>query len=174
MDFKELLTDSSKDLIIKVTKFVIENPKYFDEVYNLALAEIPKFSPRAARIIEYFYVAAPEEVESYIPDIIRKLPKIKSEGVRRGLCKIFTTHDLKSIDEELLGLLVNTCFEFLNSSKEAIAVKCYSMIIIEKVIEFEPDLQSEYILSLENQLPFFSKGLKNRVRKMTIVNPLKQ
>jgi hypothetical protein len=165
MDFTEVLTDSSKELIIKVTQFVVENPIYLPDVYALSLAEIPKFSPRAARIIEYLDIASPILLESYVPDIIQKLSLIKSEGVRRCFCKIISSCNLQRIDDDKLGRLVDTCFRYICSAKEPISIKYYSMAILEKVIEFEPDLKGEYKLTLETQLPFLPKGLAARTLK---------
>lgn len=88
-------------------------------------------------------------------------------GVYRNLLAILseTTY---VFDESETELICNASFDFLISPKSPIAIKVHAMSVLEKIISQFPELKTELIIILEDQLPFSSAGFKSRAQKLLI------
>ena len=102
----------------------------------------------------------------YFEETIDKMVHSSVDGVKRSFLKIYAEYvpDLKPIPN--LGLLVQYCFEWLMNPKETIAVRMYSIDVLFRVAQFEPDLKNEIRAVAEFQLPYGSVGFKNRTSKI--------
>ena len=69
---------------------------------------------------------------------------------------------------ELDGDLADLCFSYLADPKEAIAIRCASMTVLEKICLRVPELKSELRLLLEEHEVHGSAGFRNRARKLLI------
>jgi hypothetical protein len=57
------------------------------------------------------------------------------------------------IPDDIAGLAADLAFEFLASPNEPVAVKVYSMSVLQRLAEREPVLAEELRLHLKQQLP---------------------
>jgi hypothetical protein len=119
---------------------------------------------KAAWILRYSVDLHPYLVRPYLKKIVRY---ISQEGLhdaikRNGLAIL----DSVPIPEKLYGQLTNTCFDFLQSGKEPIAVKAYSMSILDKIGNDIPEIRHELKLIIKELMPYESTGFKSRARKI--------
>jgi hypothetical protein len=70
------------------------------------------------------------------------------------------------IPENLHGILAHICFQYLQNSAEAIAIKVFSMTIIYNLTKDYPELKEELRFILEEQIPFQSVGFQSRAGKI--------
>ena len=65
-----------------------------------------------------------------------------------------------------MGAVADICFKFLNSAKEAIAVKVFAMDVLLNIVGKFPEMKEELKISIKDQLPFGSAGFQNRGTKI--------
>jgi hypothetical protein len=157
MDFESQLVDSSRLIAEIVAENVGDNPEHFKKLMELSFSGKEKISMRASRVAIFCIQKYPHLIDPYLNKIIRKLPE--DESVRKNFMKILAETPL-DFSEEQLGILVETCFEMLMNDRSSIANKVYSMELLYKISELEPDLKTELIAAIEEQIPASSSGVK--------------
>lgn len=157
MDFESQLVDSSRIIAEMVAENVGDNPEHFKKLMELAFSGKEKISMRASRAAIFCIQKYQHLIEPYLDRIIQMLPE--DESVRKNFMKILAETPLK-FNEEQLGILVDKSFEMLMNDKSSIANKAYSMELLYKISEIEPDLKIELIPVIEEQIPTGSSGVK--------------
>jgi hypothetical protein len=157
MDFEAQLVDSSRFIAELVAANVGNDAGHFKKLMDLSFSRKQKVSMRASRAAIFCVEKFPHLIEPYLDKIIRLLPK--DECVRKNFMKILAEIPLE-FTEDQLGILIESCFEMLLSDKSSIANKAYSMELLYKISEIEPDLKIELISAIEEQIPKGSSGIK--------------
>jgi hypothetical protein len=167
MNFREqLLAELSKSNTVYMASVIGVDKKLFKEIFQLILTNEEKISGRAAWVVEHVWLEHPFMIDPYINDMIDFLPISKYDNQKRHITKILSTRDLTELDEDRLGILIDRCFTWLEDPVYPTAVKMFSMQIIYNYIQIEPDLASELIAIIENQLNDATPGFKNRGEKV--------
>ncbi len=159
----QLLVEMSRFNIDCVAQAVGCDQKLFDQLWQMVLQAKPPIPWRAAWVMEIVSEKYPELVYPYITEIIEQLPLFQSGGLKRHFSKILL---VCSIPETHLGILLNTCFEWLLSAKSEIAVRVHCMQLIYNISELEPDIKPELIAALETIIPLHTGGVQNRGKKL--------
>jgi len=163
MDFyKALDTDSSRAVAEYVTEAVGNNQIYFKKVLDLALQDIPKVSARAGRVVFLCTEKYPKLLDSYIHEIIKKIPALKNKGTIRTILKLVTLYPNLD-DEDELSILLECCFKYLNGDY-SIAEKVYGMEIIYNISKQYPEILNELREVVKAQLQYSSAGFKARAK----------
>ena len=102
-------------------------------------------------------------IKPYLPLLVKQLHNPKHDAVKRNVLRILQFID---IPDEVMGELADLCFNFLTSSKEAIAIKVFAMTILERIVRQYPELTQELIIIIEDQMPYGSAGFKSRGTKI--------
>jgi hypothetical protein len=166
LDFSSILSDSSRSLADYTAAVVGDNAELFREVLDLAYQQRSPLSIRAARVADLCCERHPELVRPYLNDMVRNLPMLRDMSVKRIFLHILIRHSWVE-DEESMGKLVDVLFRWLTDDAQSIAVRAYSMVILENVSAVWPDLKREIVLVLEDTIPVWdSQGLLSVGRKM--------
>jgi hypothetical protein len=118
---------------------------------------------RAAWVMSYCVIKNPVLIESYLEKLIKNLNADVHVAVKRNTVKVLQYVD---IPEKLWGRAATACIYLLQSNKEPVAVKVFSMTVLANICKHEPELATELKLIIENQLPFASAGFKARAKKI--------
>jgi hypothetical protein len=165
-DFASILSESSRSLADYTTAMVGNDPILFNKVLDLAYEQKSPVSMRAARVADLSCELHPELIRPYLVRMVRDLPDLKDMSVKRVFMHILIRHSWVE-DEEAMGKLVDTLFKWLTDDDQAIAVKAYSIAILENITKILPDLRGELILVLEEAAPVWeSDALRYRARKL--------
>jgi len=70
-----------------------------------------------------------------------------------------------SIPEKYEGEIMEICFKYIESPKEAVAVKAFSLAILEKLAKKYPEIIPEVKLLIEDQMPHQTAAFKTRSKK---------
>ncbi|MCG8311346.1 MAG: hypothetical protein MI975_28415 [Cytophagales bacterium] len=160
---EELLKDFSKAQMIQLSSEIGPNQEAFDELIELFLSKDEHISKRAAWLVSHCFDKHPWLVEKHLEAIILNLRDNVNDPVKRNSVRIL---QFMPLPEALMGVAAETCFRFLNSGKEAIAIKANSMTILFNIVKIYPELKEELKLSIEDQMPFGSAGFKSRGAKI--------
>jgi hypothetical protein len=166
MDIRDFLgIDSSRlNADILVDK-IEEDTDVFEIVWEIMLEDTYPLSMRASRVIWLFAKKHPYYLEPRLSDMIKVLPGIRTEGVRRNMMNIIT---FLPVPEEHSGFLFDLCYGLVETPDTSIAVRAYAMTILYNISKIEPGLKYELIALFESQREAASAGI------MAITNKLLQ
>lgn len=167
MNFRDqLLAELSKRNTDYIASVVENDENLFKQLIDLLLTNEKYISGRAAWVIETLWLKYPYLIDPYINDFIDFLPKSSYDNQKRHTLKMLSTINLKNLDEDRLGILIDCCFTWLEDPVYPTAVKMFSMQIIYNYIQIEPVLATELIAIIENQFEDCTPGFKNRGEKL--------
>lgn len=158
------LVDSSRLIADLLVADIGNNTDKFAEMMELALRDEYPLSMRAARIIALCVEKNNSLIDPHLQNIIEVLDSICVEGVKRSFLKIFAELPLH-LNEDMLGILTDRSFIWLNNPKEAIAIRYYAIEILLKVVKLFPEIKFELSDCLHTILDNESSALQVKSRK---------
>jgi hypothetical protein len=160
----EILREHSRRQIENIADWIGPEKRRFNQLMDLFLKGDYRVTQRSA-----WAVSCCAERHPYlaIPWLQAMIKKMREPGVHIAV-KRNVLHILERIDIPLplLGSVVTICFEELGNPNSAIAVRVYSMSILLKVAETEPDLQNELRLMIEQVLPHAGPAIRARAKRV--------
>jgi hypothetical protein len=164
MDLKaELIREHSKAQTMKIRAYIGSDQSRFDKLMQLFLKGEYRVTQRAAWALKFCAEAEPTLILPHLQALVENLKYPLHDSNKRNTIKVLTFIE---IPEDLLGELADICFGFLASPKEAIAIRVFSMELLFKICEREPDLSNELKLLIEDHYPHGSAGFKSKSRKV--------
>ncbi len=160
----QLLQELSHFNMHYVAKAAGNDPGNLEKIISLMLNDHDPVPPRAAWVAEIISAENPGLIEPWIPAIIEKMNAFTHPGTRRNTLKILERHKVE--DEDLQGLLIETCFQWISDRKKTTAVKVFAMQIIANYLTDYPELGYELSEIIREQFPDSSPGFKNRGQKI--------
>ncbi|MDI1235555.1 MAG: hypothetical protein PSX81_14860 [bacterium] len=95
----------------------------------------------------------------YMAKFIKRILDTDSDGIKRCIVKVW---QLIKIPTMYHWEVADICFNFLKSPKEAVAIKAFSITVLQHLMKDLPELKNEVIFELEKQLPHAQAGFKVR------------
>jgi hypothetical protein len=158
-----LLIENSRANTDFVGNLVRQKPEMIAELWEIYFRKEEPISRRAAWIIDTVSENEPGWVEPYIPRLIELLPTFNHDGLKRHGLRMISRN---RIPEGNMADLMNTCFEWLLSTSEAVAAKLYCILILYSISQDLPEIRRELIDTIEFQMQDGTSGFKNIGRKM--------
>jgi hypothetical protein len=123
-----------------------------------------RLTQRSAWAVRYVGEKAPELMTPWLPKIVARLrePGIH-DAVKRNALNVFEPLE---IPDNLQDDLADLCFGYLAEPKEALAIRCASMTVLEKICRKIPELKPELRLLIEEHFEHGTAGFKSRARKV--------
>lgn len=164
-DFDTLFVDSSRELADLAVEQIGNNQLAFAELLDYTMLQKKQLAMRSSRVVALLAEKYPDLIKPYFDKIIFSLENLKDNSVKRNfvwILRIYSWHD----DENLLGKLIDTCFKFLLSEKEEIAVRAHSLAILHNIAKKEKDIIPELLSTIEFVSINASSGLANCCKKV--------
>jgi hypothetical protein len=160
---KEILKEHSKNQTLKIINYVGKSQERFNELIDLLINESDLIAQRASWSISYCIEKHPTLIKPHLKKVIKNLHKPIHDAVKRN-----TTRLLQHIEipKTLWGETVDICFKFLLSTKEPVAIKVFSMTVLYRIAQKEPDLKNELKIAIEDQMPYSSPAFVSRGKKI--------
>jgi hypothetical protein len=130
-------------------------------LWAFALSDEEPVNWRAAWVIKGIHENKPKLVEPLIHEMIQALPNLEKEGVKREFLRMILEYPLPE-DEEMLGVLLDSCFQWLANPPEPIAIKVHCMTILFEISKVIPEIKQELITTIEVAMQEGSAGIVNR------------
>jgi hypothetical protein len=163
MNLKEtILKEHSREQCDKIVKWIGNNEKRFNELFDLFLNSEYRVTQRAAWPLSYCTIAHPALMKGNFAKLLNNLEK---PGLHNAI-KRNTVRLLESVVFPLKyeGRVMEICFRYLQSPDEAVAVKAFSIGILSKLAKKYPEIIPEIKLIIEEQLPHQSAAFKSRAK----------
>ncbi len=170
MSLKEmLLQEQSKKQCDKIVRFIGKDRKRFAELMKLFFDGEYRLTQRAAWPMSYCVRKKPALISPYIGKIIRSLPdRNLHDAVIRNSVRLLQWVD---VPRKFHGELMNSCFAFLQSPETAIAIKAFSLSILENLSNIYPEIIPEIKVIIEDRWDYESPAFRTRAGKFYKMNP---
>lgn len=158
-----LLVETSRRNTDLVAEIVLKSRHLFDELMDICLMNKEPLSRRAIWVADTVAEKQPEWLIPWLEKIAAGLPDYTHDGMKRVSLRMLMRSPLPV---ENLGILMNCCFDWLVSPKEAVAQKVYAMEILYRICQMEPDLKKELADSIEWRMQEETPGFRSKARKI--------
>jgi hypothetical protein len=146
-----------------VAGLIDSDPLLFAELADLFFQNIEPFSRRSAWVMDVVAERHHDLLLPYLVQIIDHLPMFRHDGLKRESLRMLVRYP---IPEERKGVLMNLCFGWLLRPSESISVKVYSMDLLYRLSESEPDIKNELADSIEWRMEEESAGFRAHGKKI--------
>jgi hypothetical protein len=165
MNLREaILAEHSRSQTDKIVKWVGHSQARFDELFNLFLKDEYRVTQRAAWPISYCVRNHPSLISKHFGKMVKNLQKKDLHpAVKRNTVRILEDID---IPVRYHGEIMNTCFNYIQSPDEPVAVKAFSLTILENLLPLYPDIKNELKLVIEERWNHETAAFHSRARKI--------
>lgn len=160
---KTILKEYSKDQVNRIVKYVGNDPNRFKNLVGVFLAGPYRVTQRASWPLSHCVEKHPALIKAHLKPVLDQLSQPNAhDSVKRNIIRLL---QFIEIPKRYHGTIADLCFSFLQSKTEPVAIKAFSITVLAKLIEHEPDLASELKIILEDQLPYAKPAFRVRAKK---------
>ena len=161
----EILLSYSKANTVRVAELIDRDENLFRKLFRIyADMNDLDLAKRAAWVLGHSIRLHPYLINPHINKLIKLISEpSQHDAIKRNGLKAL---ELTSIPEKHYGKIADMCFKIISSGKEAIAIKAYSIGILDKIGEDIPEIRQELKLILQDLMPYESAGFQSRARKV--------
>lgn len=146
-----LLMGAGKVYTQALKALALADAKMLDLLVKIFLTDEKKLCWHAGWVLFKIADTHKHLLENYLPAIINKLPQMLFDQQCHGALRIIQHYEIT--DEHLQGILVDTGIKFIRLNKYPPYMKYFSIVIIDKITGYYPELKNELALTIEAALP---------------------
>ena len=165
MNLREtILSEHTKSICNRVTKWIGNNQRRFDELFDLFLNDEPIVIQRVAWPLSYAVMANPGLIQKHFGKLIKNLRKPGlHDSVKRNSIRLL--QDI-SIPKKYQGDVMDICFEYISSPIEKPALKAFSLTVLYNLSKQYPGIKQELKTIIEDRWDFESAAFRSRAKKI--------
>lgn len=151
MDIRaEILKEHSKQNAEAITAWVSASPERVQQLMELFLHDEYRVVQRLAQVVGKLADAHPQLVAPHLPQLVRRM---NEPGVHVAVKRnVVRTLQYVDIPEALHGDVMNTCFDLLADPSETVAVRVFSMTVLDRLSAQYPEIRQELKVIIEDVL----------------------
>jgi hypothetical protein len=166
MDLRaEILQEHSKQHTEYIAAWTGSDKRKLAKLMDIFLHDEPELSRRTGWILCYVNDKYPENIQPYLEQMVSKMSEPGMHvAVKRHVIRMLQT---QQIPESLQGEVMTVCFDFLADPQETVAVRCFSMSVLDNLSKEYPEIRQELITILQDQLEQeTTAGFRSRAKKI--------
>jgi hypothetical protein len=165
MNLREtILSEHSKATCSKVVNWVGNSQQRFDELFDLLINSEYRISQRAAWPVSYCVIAHPEFISKHFSPLIKNLSKPNiGDSVKRNTVRLLQH---VSIPKKFHDEIMDICFAYISSSNEPVAIKAFSLTILQNLCKQYPEIKNEIKLIIEERWEHETAAFHSRAKKI--------
>jgi len=162
---EEILKYYSKYDTVRIARHIDKDEDLFRELIDMYFdAGQQELAKKAAWILRHCVDQHPYLIRPYIKKIVKYLAwEGHHDAIKRNGLAVLESITLP---KNVYGSLTQLCFEFITSGKEPVAIKAYSIGILDKIGDEIPEIRHELKLILQELIPYESAGFKARAKRI--------
>lgn len=161
---KAVLKEHSKAQCDKIVRYIGGDKKKFAELMRLFFNGEYRVTQRIAWPMSCCVRNYPELIEPYYKRLLAKLKKPgEHDAVVRNIVRLL--QDVE-IPQQYQGEIMDSCFRFIESNDMAVAIKAFSLTILQNLSKQHPDILPELKLIIEERWPYETAAFRSRARKI--------
>lgn len=160
----QILKEHTKENCECIVEWVGDSQPRFNELFHLFINDEYRVVQRAAWPLSFCVIKYPFLIKNKFSELIANLKKPDiHDAVKRNTVRLLQSID---IPEKHEGAIMDICFSYIEAPNEAVAVKAFSLSVLEKLAKKYPEIIPELKLVIEDQIPHQSAAFKGRAKKM--------
>ena len=160
----EILKEHSLSQCNKIVQWIDDNQERFNILFTLFLNDEYRVTQRAAWPLSKCVEAHPEFIKKQFGKLIKNLQRPNlHDSIKRNTIRLLQYVD---IPKKYHGQVMNICFDYVQSPKEAVAIKAFSLTVLDNLAKSYPEIIPEIKLLIEEQLPHQTAAFKSRAKKL--------
>ena len=165
MNLREtILAEHSKANCTWIVKWIGNNQKRFDELVQLFLQDEYIVVQRAGWPLSEVVIKYPQLVQPHLRKILAYINKPGLHGaVKRNTVRLLQAI---TIPKKNHGKVMTLCFEYLLSPDEEIAVKAFSLTVLNNLSILYPEIKQELKTIIEDRWEFETAAFHSRAKKI--------
>lgn len=155
---------SSRTEQVLLRNNILAAPDLFEDLMTVYFFGPSRLAQRAAGLICLCLEKNPKLLSPYLPPLLARLrEELVPDSVKRNTIRILQFIQIpEAFEEEVMNL----CFGYLLSSKEAVAIRVFSMTVLCNLSEKYPEIRNELRILIEDELPFEKAAFVSRGKKI--------
>lgn len=161
----EILKENSKANSIRITSWIGDDRKKFDQLVQLFLNDEYRVVQRAAGMISRIAEQHPNLLQPYLTQLIKKANETNIPvAVKRNVVRLMQFIDIPT---DVQGDTMELCFKLLSDPAETVAVHCFSMSVLFNLSKIYPDIKPELKIVIEEHMQHpVTAGFLSRAKKV--------
>ncbi|MEO6720750.1 MAG: hypothetical protein ABIN67_10290 [Ferruginibacter sp.] len=160
---EEILKEHSLTQCNKIVHWVGDDQQKFNALFTLFLNDEYRVTQRAAWPLSKCVQAYPLFIKKEFGKLINNLQRPNlHDSIKRNTVRLLQHID---IPKKYHGQVMNICFDYVQSPKEAVAIKAFSLTVLGHLAKSYPEIMPEIKLVIEEQLPHQTAAFKSRAKK---------
>ncbi len=163
---EKILEEHSKENAEAIADWIGTNKARLKELIDIFLHDEYRVVQWSAYAVSKVADQHPKLMEPYLDDMVARMKEPDLHvAVKRNVVRIL--QDV-TIPEHLHGDVMNTCFDFLADTNETIAVRVFSMTVLDHLSIIYPEIKQELHAIIHDELEngHASAGFKSRAKKI--------
>jgi len=157
-----LLKEHSKAQCAIIVDWIGNSQTRFDKLFDMFLNDEYRIVQRASWPLSYSVITHPELIKKHFRKLLENLQKPGiHDAVKRNTVRLLQDVDIPS---RFHGQVMDLCFSYIMSPTEPVAVKAFSLSILQNLATQYPDIVPEIKLVIEEQLPHQTAAFKSRAK----------
>lgn len=166
---KEMIqAEHSKAQMLRIVDWVGHDKKRFNELLRCFISSDALISQRAGYPLSHIAIAHPDFVMPHLEKLITfSLQPGLHNAIRRHTTRIL---EQITVPNKLKGKVMSMCFDFIVDPDEKVAIKAFSLGILENMLKEYPEIGAELKVIIEDQYlrqtPAFHYRAKRILKKI--------
>jgi len=161
---EQILKEHSKANRAAIVKWIGTSQERFDQLFDLFLNDEYRVVQRAAWPLSYTVIAHPRLIQKHFSRLLRNLEKPGiHDSVKRNTVRLL---ERILIPERFHGQVMNICFNYIASPEEAVAIKAFSLTVLERLSDQYPEIKTELKTIIEDRWDYESAAFRSRAKKI--------
>jgi hypothetical protein len=161
---EQILKEHSKDNCNAIVKWIGDSQLRFDELFDLFLHDEYRVVQRAAWPLSNAVTLHPKFIQQHFSKLLTNLEKPNlHDAVKRNTVRLL--QDV-TIPKKFQGRVMKLCFDYISSPNEAVAIKAFSLTILEKLSKDYPEINQELKTIIEDRWNYETAAFHSRARKI--------
>jgi hypothetical protein len=159
-----ILKPHSKASCDRIVKWIGDDQKRFDELFALSLDDEFKVSQWAGWPLSYCVQKHPKLIKKHFRELLKNVErKGIHEAVKRNTVRLLQYADIPG---KFHGEVMDLCFRYISSPTEAVAVKAFSITVLQNLARQYPEIINEIKLVIEERWDYETVAFKTRAKKL--------
>lgn len=158
---EQLMLAHSKEQCDHVWQWVGDDPARFEGFMEVYFGQNPVLRQRAAGVLGRFGRRQASLLEKHLPALIAELDQDVHPALIRNTMRLFQSIDVPA---SLSMALMEKGFAMIENPQQPVAIRAFSMTVLERLIAPYPELQRELALIVEAHMPEASAAFRVRGR----------
>ena len=161
---EQILKEQSKANREVIVRWVGTSQERFDDLFDLFLNDEYRVVQRAAWPLSYIVIAHPQLIQKHFSRLLKNLDKPGiHDSVKRNTIRLL---ERIFIPERFHGQVMNYCFNYIASPHEAVAIKAFSLTVLERLSHQYPEIKTELKTIIEDRWDYESAAFRSRAKKI--------